>query len=186
MLHIPDPVAAALAESDETIREAKEAAAERKRKRSGAPNKSSDAAIRAFIIEMAHKYPRTVGGRPELFEDPSIPAVTFLARIYFAIDYQPSSLAVLCKPEVYTRKGLTMPPAEMSVPEIANQVSRPMLDEIELLIADREAQLIEREKVEAKEEVLVDTTPGISMTDEEELRTFIPTDAPASGDWGSW
>lgn len=140
------------------------------RTRSGHPNRSTDFAIRQWVIKMAETYPRTIGGTKDSFADPSIPASTFLARIIHALDYVPSSLSLLAQGRVLSRKGYIDDSdiKRMSMRELSvDHCSRPLLEELTQRIADNEVKLIheaeKKEEVKVTEDLLADLAGETGM-----------------------
>lgn len=115
------------------------------RVRSGAPNRSSEANIRAFVAKMAAECPYFIGGDSKHFEDASLPAETLLSRIVAAIEYTPSSIELLADQKGLMRKGFLIDSdlTRMTLRNIADHCSKPMLDELAGKMREHEAHLVQ-------------------------------------------
>lgn len=112
------------------------------RSRSGAPNKSSERHVRAFLAKMMDDCPHTVGEVNVL--EKSVPAATLLGRLIMAIDYTPSKVEILADHAGLAKKGFIVDTdlSKMTLRNIADHCAAPMLAELEEKLREHEAGLV--------------------------------------------
>lgn len=111
-----------------------------------APYRITGAQMRQFVINMVKLYPTFMGGKdnPE-FDNPSISSATLLSRVISALNYTPSAITILADPKGLAKKGFLTDAdlTGMTLRQMTEHCSRPMLRELELTIKDHEKRLIE-------------------------------------------
>jgi hypothetical protein len=110
-----------------------------------APNRASDAVVRAFIDSVARDCPHFMGDDLAHYTDGKITPKTLLARIIHAAEYTPSTVDILADPKLLTRRGFIIDAdlSRMSLREMTDHCSKPMLDELATHLRAREASLVE-------------------------------------------
>lgn len=113
------------------------------RSRSGTPNRSSVAAISSFLADLKDACPLFIGERWS--SGTTVSAHTALAQVISALDFTPSTLAILADPAGLARKGYLV---DTDLPRLTLRVmtehcTKPMLKEIQVRAFAQEKAIVE-------------------------------------------
>lgn len=108
-------------------------------------NRASDAVVRAFIDSVARDCPHFMGDDLIHYTNPKTDAKTLLSRIIYAAEYAPSCIDILADHKLLARRGYIIDSdlVRMSLREMTDHCTKPMLDELGLVLKAREESLVQ-------------------------------------------